>query len=208
MGRLPGQTVCSGDPRRPCYKIAYFHHVWSRVAFREASEACQMDGGSLLSIHTAREQRDIEHLLQVRTCPRPRPPSLLPDLPVCRSCGLEPWAGLQQRGGLLMEISGSVCFGWRIRLLQKPAAPPPPVQSCTAGRMEAPPPSGECGLTLTHQNLLQAPSGQLLMPQEYRGEMGGANRALEAELSSQTPAAEAPSPHSAFRVHTAMRARP
>lgn len=63
---LPGQTVCSGDPRRPCYKIAYFHDVWSRVAFKEASEACEMDGGSLLSIQTPGEQRDIENLLQVR----------------------------------------------------------------------------------------------------------------------------------------------
>lgn len=71
---LPGQTVCLGDPR-PCYKIAYFHDVWSRVAFKEASEACQMDGGSLLSIQTAGEQTDIEHLLQVRLSPPPPPPS-------------------------------------------------------------------------------------------------------------------------------------
>uniref|UniRef100_H2V6T5 C-type lectin domain-containing protein n=1 Tax=Takifugu rubripes TaxID=31033 RepID=H2V6T5_TAKRU len=48
-----GQTVCSGDPQRPCYKIAYFQDVWSRVAFKEASEACEMDGGSLLSIQTS-----------------------------------------------------------------------------------------------------------------------------------------------------------
>uniref|UniRef100_H3CMW4 Chondrolectin n=1 Tax=Tetraodon nigroviridis TaxID=99883 RepID=H3CMW4_TETNG len=61
---LPGQTVCLGDPQRPCYKIAYFQEVWSRVAFREASEACRMDGGSLLSIQSPGEQKDIENLLQ------------------------------------------------------------------------------------------------------------------------------------------------
>lgn len=58
--------MCLGDPQRPCYKIAYFQDVWSRVAFKEASEACEMDGGSLLSIQTAGEQADVENLLQVR----------------------------------------------------------------------------------------------------------------------------------------------
>lgn len=60
-----GQTVCLGVPRRSCYKIAYFHDVSSRVAFAEASQVCEMDGGSLLSIENLREQRDIENLLQV-----------------------------------------------------------------------------------------------------------------------------------------------
>uniref|UniRef100_A0A673BKA8 Chondrolectin n=1 Tax=Sphaeramia orbicularis TaxID=375764 RepID=A0A673BKA8_9TELE len=46
-----GQTVCVGGPERPCYKIAYFHDVSSRVAFREA-------------VQSPGEQRDIEHLLQ------------------------------------------------------------------------------------------------------------------------------------------------
>lgn len=73
---LPGQTVCLGDPQRRCYKIAYFHDVWSRVAFKEASEACEMDGGSLLSIQTPAEQTDIQNLLQVGACPGP-PPRLL-----------------------------------------------------------------------------------------------------------------------------------
>ncbi|XP_023249876.1 chondrolectin isoform X2 [Seriola lalandi dorsalis] len=36
----------------------------SRVAFREACRACEMDGGSLLSIESPAEQTDIEHLLQ------------------------------------------------------------------------------------------------------------------------------------------------
>ena len=62
---VSGQTVCLGGPERTCYKIAYFHDVSSRVAFREACQACEMDGGSLLSIESQAEQRDIENLLQV-----------------------------------------------------------------------------------------------------------------------------------------------
>ncbi|XP_049912690.1 chondrolectin [Epinephelus moara] len=61
---VSGQTVCMGGPERPCYKIAYFHDVSSRVAFREAHQACEMDGGSLLSIESPAEQTDIENLLQ------------------------------------------------------------------------------------------------------------------------------------------------
>uniref|UniRef100_UPI0037E922E3 chondrolectin n=1 Tax=Semicossyphus pulcher TaxID=241346 RepID=UPI0037E922E3 len=61
---VSGQTVCLGGPERPCYKIAYFHDVSSRVAFREACQACEMDGGSLLSIESPAEQRDVENLLQ------------------------------------------------------------------------------------------------------------------------------------------------
>ncbi|XP_042372733.1 chondrolectin [Plectropomus leopardus] len=61
---LSGQTVCLWGPQRPCYKIAYFHDVSSRVAFSEARQACEMDGGSLLSIESAAEQNDIENLLQ------------------------------------------------------------------------------------------------------------------------------------------------
>uniref|UniRef100_A0A3B5A7L5 Chondrolectin n=1 Tax=Stegastes partitus TaxID=144197 RepID=A0A3B5A7L5_9TELE len=65
----PSQTVCVGGPERPCYKIAYFHDVSSRVAFREARQACEMDEGSLLSIESPTEQTDIENLLQVRHTP-------------------------------------------------------------------------------------------------------------------------------------------
>ncbi|XP_026218111.1 chondrolectin isoform X2 [Anabas testudineus] len=61
---VSGQTVCLDDPQRPCYKIAYFHDISSRVAFREARQACEMDGGSLLSIESPTEQTDIENLLQ------------------------------------------------------------------------------------------------------------------------------------------------
>ncbi|XP_047423838.1 chondrolectin [Mugil cephalus] len=61
---MSGQTVCLGGPSWPCYKIAYFQDVSSRVAFREAAQACQMDGGSLLSIQSPEEQDHIQTLLQ------------------------------------------------------------------------------------------------------------------------------------------------
>ncbi|KAM9839743.1 chondrolectin [Aulostomus maculatus] len=61
---VSGQTVCVGGPELPCYKMAYFHDMSSRVAFQEARQACEMDGGSLLSIESPSEQRDIENLLQ------------------------------------------------------------------------------------------------------------------------------------------------
>lgn len=60
--------------------MAYFHDVSSRVAFREARQACEMDGGSLLSIEGPAEQKDIENLLQVRQTsglPHLLPPPLL-----------------------------------------------------------------------------------------------------------------------------------
>ncbi|XP_031440330.1 chondrolectin [Clupea harengus] len=62
--KIVGQNVCQGGPEQPCYKIAYFRDMTSRVAFWEARQACEMDGGSLLSIESATEQRHIEHLLQ------------------------------------------------------------------------------------------------------------------------------------------------
>ncbi|XP_054882414.1 chondrolectin-like isoform X2 [Poeciliopsis prolifica] len=61
---VSGQTVCVGGADRPCYKMAYFHDVSSRVAFGEAKQACLMDGGALLSVESQSEQSDVEHLLQ------------------------------------------------------------------------------------------------------------------------------------------------
>ncbi|XP_066539837.1 chondrolectin isoform X2 [Hoplias malabaricus] len=61
---MSGQTVCQGGPEQPCYKIAYFRDITSRVAFAEALRVCEMDGGSLLSVESAAEQEYIEHLLQ------------------------------------------------------------------------------------------------------------------------------------------------
>ncbi|KAF5894375.1 chondrolectin isoform X2 [Clarias magur] len=61
---VSGQTVCHGGPEKPCYKIAYFSDVSSRVAFWEAKQVCEVDGGSLLSVENVAEQQHIEHLLQ------------------------------------------------------------------------------------------------------------------------------------------------
>ncbi|XP_072513930.1 chondrolectin [Salminus brasiliensis] len=61
---VSGQTVCQGGREKPCYKIAYFRDMTSRVAFSEAQRACEVDGGSLLSMESVEEQRHIEHLLQ------------------------------------------------------------------------------------------------------------------------------------------------
>ncbi|XP_048396965.1 chondrolectin isoform X4 [Stegostoma tigrinum] len=61
---LSGQTVCYGGPEYPCYKIAYFQDLSRRIGFEEASQACEMDGGGLVSIRSATEQRLIENLLQ------------------------------------------------------------------------------------------------------------------------------------------------
>lgn len=113
---ITGQTVCLGGPRQPCYKIAYFRDVSSRVAFREALQACEMDGGSLLSIEGPDEQREIENLLQVRWTPglllHPCTSSFhLLNLPsVSRSCVQELWAGQREEGvvALQMGTSGSV----------------------------------------------------------------------------------------------------
>ncbi|XP_056155752.1 chondrolectin [Lampris incognitus] len=56
--------VCVDGEAEPCYKIAYFRDMSSRVAFWEARQACGMDGGALLSIESLAEQRNIENLLQ------------------------------------------------------------------------------------------------------------------------------------------------
>ncbi|XP_064412785.1 chondrolectin [Latimeria chalumnae] len=62
-----GQTVCYGGSKRPCYKIAYFKDLSSRVAFEEAWQACVINGGALLSIENTSEQKLIEKLLQNMT---------------------------------------------------------------------------------------------------------------------------------------------
>ncbi|XP_028826391.1 chondrolectin [Denticeps clupeoides] len=65
---VSGQKVCQGAVRssseQPCYKIAYFKDMTSRVAFWEARQACEMDGGDLLSVENTAEQRHIQWLLQ------------------------------------------------------------------------------------------------------------------------------------------------
>ncbi|XP_037552890.1 chondrolectin-like [Nematolebias whitei] len=61
---MSGSKVCEGGPERPCYKIAYFHDVSSRVAFGEARRACEVEGGELLSIESPAEQTHVEQLLE------------------------------------------------------------------------------------------------------------------------------------------------
>ncbi|KAL4624868.1 chondrolectin-like [Arapaima gigas] len=61
---VSGQTICQGGAEQPCYKIAFFRDMSSRVAFREARQACEMDGGALLSVESQAEQQLIERLLQ------------------------------------------------------------------------------------------------------------------------------------------------
>uniref|UniRef100_A0A8C5MX68 Chondrolectin n=1 Tax=Leptobrachium leishanense TaxID=445787 RepID=A0A8C5MX68_9ANUR len=61
---LSGQKICYADYKHPCYKIAYFQDLSRRVGFKEARQACELDGGTLLSIEKEAEQRLIERMLQ------------------------------------------------------------------------------------------------------------------------------------------------
>ncbi|XP_053125361.1 layilin isoform X2 [Hemicordylus capensis] len=58
------QTVCRGGTQRPCYKIVYFHDALHRVNFKEAFQACESDGGSLISIESQSEQKLIEKIIE------------------------------------------------------------------------------------------------------------------------------------------------
>ncbi|POI24348.1 hypothetical protein CIB84_011904, partial [Bambusicola thoracicus] len=58
------QKVCYGGFKRSCYKIAYFQDLSRRVGFQEARQACEMDGGALLSLESEAEQQLIENMLQ------------------------------------------------------------------------------------------------------------------------------------------------
>ncbi|KAM4794823.1 chondrolectin [Rhinophrynus dorsalis] len=64
MRVLSGQKVCYADYKHPCYKIAYFQDLSRRVGFHEARQACETDGGFLLSIENEAEQKLIERMLQ------------------------------------------------------------------------------------------------------------------------------------------------
>ncbi|NXM73429.1 LAYN protein, partial [Serilophus lunatus] len=55
-----GQTVCRRGTQKPCYKIVYFHDASRRTSFEEAHLGCRADGGHLVSIESAAEQRLIE----------------------------------------------------------------------------------------------------------------------------------------------------
>ncbi|NXM31870.1 LAYN protein, partial [Oxyruncus cristatus] len=59
-----GQTVCRRGTQKPCYKIVHFHDASRRTSYEEAHQACQADGGHLVSIESAAEQRLIETFLR------------------------------------------------------------------------------------------------------------------------------------------------
>ncbi|XP_071432256.1 layilin isoform X2 [Pithys albifrons albifrons] len=63
MSLRRGQTVCRRGTQKPCYKIVYFHDASRRSSFEEAQRGCRADGGHLLSIETAAEQRLVETFL-------------------------------------------------------------------------------------------------------------------------------------------------
>ncbi|NWV63006.1 LAYN protein, partial [Malurus elegans] len=58
-----GQTVCRRGTQKPCYKIVYFHDASRRTSYEEAQLACRADGGHLVSIETAAEQKLIESFI-------------------------------------------------------------------------------------------------------------------------------------------------
>ncbi|XP_071754344.1 layilin [Centroberyx gerrardi] len=58
-----GQRVCRIGKGRPCYKLAYFSEPRRRLNFGEAELACRRDGGELLSMESASEQKIIEQLV-------------------------------------------------------------------------------------------------------------------------------------------------
>ncbi|XP_041863656.1 layilin [Melanotaenia boesemani] len=58
-----GQRVCKAGKERPCYKLAYFSELRRRLNFAEAELACRRDGGQLLTIESASEQKIIEQLI-------------------------------------------------------------------------------------------------------------------------------------------------
>ncbi|XP_043449758.1 chondrolectin isoform X2 [Prionailurus viverrinus] len=66
---VSGQKVCFADLKHPCYKMAYFHELSSRVSFQEARLACESEGGTLLSLENEAEQKLIESMLQNLTKP-------------------------------------------------------------------------------------------------------------------------------------------
>ncbi|XP_058920230.1 chondrolectin isoform X2 [Kogia breviceps] len=66
---VSGQKICFADFKHPCYKMAYFHELSSRVSFQEARLACETEAGVLLSLENEAEQKLIESMLQNLTKP-------------------------------------------------------------------------------------------------------------------------------------------
>ncbi|XP_033181398.1 layilin isoform X2 [Mastacembelus armatus] len=62
--KIHGQRICRQGTQRPCYKVSYIQDSRRRVTFEDASQACRLDGGELLSIETESEQRMIESFIK------------------------------------------------------------------------------------------------------------------------------------------------
>ncbi|XP_004075719.1 chondrolectin isoform X1 [Oryzias latipes] len=58
--KFHGERICRLGTERPCYKAFYIQDTRRRVTFEDATQACRMDGGELLSIETESEQRLME----------------------------------------------------------------------------------------------------------------------------------------------------
>ncbi|XP_069004177.1 layilin isoform X1 [Embiotoca jacksoni] len=58
------QRICRGGTERPCYKVSYIQDSRRRLTFEDATQACRLDGGELLSIETEGEQRLIEMFIR------------------------------------------------------------------------------------------------------------------------------------------------
>lgn len=58
-----GQRVCRAGRGKPCYKLAYFSELKRKLNFKDADLACRRDGGQLLSVESAPEQKLVEQLI-------------------------------------------------------------------------------------------------------------------------------------------------
>uniref|UniRef100_A0A3B4A4Y1 C-type lectin domain-containing protein n=1 Tax=Periophthalmus magnuspinnatus TaxID=409849 RepID=A0A3B4A4Y1_9GOBI len=58
------QRICRRGTERPCYRVSYTQDFRRRLTFADASQACQSDGGELLSIETEGEQQLIERFIK------------------------------------------------------------------------------------------------------------------------------------------------
>ncbi|XP_033832769.1 chondrolectin [Periophthalmus magnuspinnatus] len=61
---INAQRICRRGTERPCYRVSYTQDFRRRLTFADASQACQSDGGELLSIETEGEQQLIERFIK------------------------------------------------------------------------------------------------------------------------------------------------
>lgn len=64
VSKTSGQRICRRGTERPCYKVSYIQDIRKRLTFEDASRACRLDGGELLSIETESEQRLMERFIK------------------------------------------------------------------------------------------------------------------------------------------------